>query len=287
MYDFLFDKQPDTTFLGDEILHIPGEPVTDRDQYIVANALTSALPFLLLHSNEWSNLDDLMAIVASGKCKVVRSDIDGVVRCLELLETQGGPAPQAVEKFLDNAHLYLPRHVIERWKKTDLYSRMVAAHDAKKEKKRGEYRDIHDIFLTLYDSKMAYEKKERILESIISSVEWGWGVSGISQKAIEAFKKVGCEELPKELMLKTVSPFFKLANKLLRGEKLIYREWLFAIELGYETHLITEDEDRLGENYEFEMLDPSMQLFMNRVNVITFDDDEHDYLKRTKVIKRY
>ena len=156
-------------------MHIPGEPVTDRDQYIVANALTSALPFLLLHSNEWSNLDDLMAIVASGKCKVVRSDIDGVVRCLELLETQGGPAPQAVEKFLDNAHLYLPRHVIERWKKTDPYSRMVAAHNAKKEKKRGEYRDIHDIFLTLYDSKMAYEKKERILESIISSVDWDWG----------------------------------------------------------------------------------------------------------------
>ena len=101
-------------------MHIPGEPVTDRDQYIVANALTSALPFLLLHSNEWSNLDDLMAIVASGKCKVVRSDIDGVVRCLELLETQGGPAPQAEEKDLDKANIYLPRHVIERWKKTDL-----------------------------------------------------------------------------------------------------------------------------------------------------------------------
>ena len=267
-------------------MHIPGEPVTDRDQYIVANALTSALPFLLLHSNEWSNLDDLMAIVASGKCKVVRSDIDGVVRCLELLETQGGPAPQAVEKFLDNAHLYLPRHVIERWKKTDLYSRMVAAHDAKKEKKRGEYRDIHDIFLTLYDSKMAYEKKERLLEAIISSVDWDWGVSGISHKAIEAFKKVGYEGFPKELLLKTVSPFSKLANKLLRGEKLIYREWLFAIELGYETHLITEDEDRLGENYEFEMLDPSRRLFMNRVNVITFDVNEYDYLKHTKVISR-
>ena len=267
-------------------MHIPGEPVTDRDQYIVANALTSALPFLLLHSDEWSNLDDLMAIVASEKLKNVRSDIDGVVRCLELLETQGGPAHQAVEKFLDNAHLYLPRHVIERWKKTDLYSRNLAAWIAKKEKKRGEYRDIHDIYLTLYDSKMAYEKKERILESIISSVDWYWGVSGISQKAIEAFKKVGYEELPKELMLRTVSPFSKLANKLLRGEKLIYREWLFAIELGYETHLITEDEDRLGENYEFEMLDPSRRLFMNRVNVITFDVNEYDYLKHTKVISR-
>ena len=63
---------------------------------------------------------------------------------------------------------------------------MVAANDAKKEKKRGEYRDIHDIFLTLYDSKMTDEKKERLLEAIISSVDWDWGVSGISQKAIEA-----------------------------------------------------------------------------------------------------
>lgn len=264
-------------------MHIPGEPVTDRDQYIVANALTSALPFLLLHSNEWSNLDDLMAIVASGKCKVVRSDIDGVVRCLELLETQGGPAPQAVEKFLDNAHLYLPRHVIERWKKTDPYSRMVAAHNAKKEKKRGEYRDIHDIFLTLYDSKMAYEKKERILESIISSVEWDWGVSGISQKAIEAFKKVSCEELPKELMLKTVSPFFKLANKLLRGEKLIYREWLFAIELGYETHLITEDEDQSGAEYEYQPVDQSQGLFKSAENSISFDHFEKEFLKEKKL----
>ena len=264
-------------------MHIPGEPVTDRDQYIVANALTSALPFLLLHSNEWSNLDDLMAIVASGKCKVVRSDIDGVVRCLELLETQGGPAPQAVEKFLDNAHLYLPRHVIERWKKTDLYSRMVAAHDAKKEKKRGEYRDIHDIFLTLYDSKMTYEKKERLLEAIISSVDWDWGVSGISQKAIEAFKKVGCEELPKELMLKTVSPFSKLANKLLRGEKLIYREWLFGIKLGYETHLITEDEDKSGEEYEHQPVDQSQGLFKSAENSISFDHFEKEFLKGKKL----
>ena len=268
-------------------MHIPGEPITDRDQYIVANALTSALPFLLLHSNAWSNLDDLMAIVASEKLKNVHSDIDGVVRCLELLETQGGPAHQAVEKFLDNAHLYLPRHVIERWKKTDFNSRMIAAWNAKKEKERGEYRDIHDIFLTLYDSKMPYEKKERILKSIISSVDWDWGVSGISQKAIEGFKKVGYEELPKELMLKTVSPFSKLANKLLRGEKLIYREWLFAIELGYETHLVTEDEDSSKVGYEFETLDPSMRLFRYTENVITYGVEEYVYLKHAKVIKRY
>ena len=264
-------------------MHIPGEPVTDRDKYIVANALTSALPFLLLHSNEWSNLDDLMAIVASEKLKDVRSDIDGVVRCLELLETQGGPAPQAVDKFLDNAHLYLPRHVIERWKKRDSYSRMVAAHNAKKEKERGEYRGIYDIFLTLYDSKMAYKKKERILESIISSVDWDWGVSGISHQAIEAFKKVDYEKLPIGLTLKVVSPFSKLVNKLLRGEKLIYREWLFAIELGCETHLVAEHEDNSKAKYEFETLNSSMQLFRYTENEISCSAEEYNYLKILKV----
>jgi len=260
-------------------LHIPGKPVTDRDQYIVANALTSALPFLLLHSHEWSNLDDLMAIVASEKMKNVRSDIDGVVRCLELLETQGGPAPQAVEKFLDNAHLYLPRHVIERWKKTDLNSRMIASWNARKEKERGEYRDIYDIFLTLYDSQMVYGKKERLLEAIISSVDWDWGVSGISHSAIEAFKKLDYEELPYELTLKVVSPFPKLANKLLRGEKLIYREWLFAIELSYETHLITEHEAQRDVAYEFCKLDQQAGLFRRTEAEISFTIDEVKFLK--------
>lgn len=263
-------------------MHIPGEPVTDRDQYIVANALTSALPFLLLHSNEWSNLDDLMAIVASEKHKNVRSDIDGVVRCLELLETQGGPAPQAVEQFLDNAYLYLPRHVIERWKKTDLNSRMIATWNAKKEKERGEYRDIYDIFLTLYDSRMAYEKKESLLEAIISSVDWDWGVSGISHKAIEAFKKVGYEGFPKELMLKTVIPFSKLANKLLRGEKLIYREWLFAIELGYETYLVTDHEAQPDMVFEFCKVDQSSGIFRNTQAGISFGADEILCLKHLK-----
>ena len=155
--------------------------------------------------------------------------------------------------------------------------------NAKKEKKRGEYRDIHDIFLTLYDSQMPYGKKESLLEAIISSVDWDWGVSGISHKAIEAFKKVDYEELPIGLTLKVVSPFSKLANKLLQGEKLIYREWLFGIELGCETHLVTEHEDNSRAKYKFETLNSSMQLFRYTENEISCDAEEYNYLKTLKV----
>jgi len=48
------------------------------------------LPYLSMHLDEWANLDDLMAILASKTFNDVRSNLKGVARCVALLNLQPG-----------------------------------------------------------------------------------------------------------------------------------------------------------------------------------------------------
>ena len=117
-------------------MYIPGDPVTTRDEQIVSSLVTSALPFMLLHQSEWSNLTDLMRI-AKGLKGHVGTQIDGVVECIRRLQEKekSGPASDLVEEFLTNLTDYMPRYVLDRLQGKDIHSRLYSKRerDSKRE----------------------------------------------------------------------------------------------------------------------------------------------------------
>lgn len=97
-------------------MYISGDPVTTRDHQIVVNALTVALPFLLRHSDEWSNLTDLMHILGSEKGRFHLSTEVGLalVQAIRDLQYHGGAHRGCTTKFLDSVKTYVPVEV-DRW----------------------------------------------------------------------------------------------------------------------------------------------------------------------------
>ena len=106
-------------------MYIGGKSITTRDEQIVYSLVTSALPFMLLHQSEWSNLTDLMRI-AKGLKGHVGTQIDGVVECIKRLKEKekSGPESELIERFLTNLDDYMPRYVLERLEGKDIISRL-------------------------------------------------------------------------------------------------------------------------------------------------------------------
>ena len=137
-------------------MYIPGDPVTTRDEQIVSSLVTSALPFMLLHQSEWSNLTDLMRI-AKGLKGHVGTQIDGVVECIKRLKEKekSGPESELVERFLANLDDYMPRYVLERLEGKDIISRLHSRWEQNLEKERSHraekiYRGIVYRVMTSY-----------------------------------------------------------------------------------------------------------------------------------------
>ena len=129
-------------------MYIPGDPVTTRDEQIVSSLVTSALPFMLLHQSEWSNLADLMRI-AKGLKGHVGTQIDGVVECIRRLQEneKSGPASELVEEFLTNLTDYMPRYVLDQLQGKDIHSRLYSRRerDLKRELNQQVERTYHEM----------------------------------------------------------------------------------------------------------------------------------------------
>ena len=118
-------------------MYIGGKSITTRDEQIVYSLVTSALPFMLLHQSEWSNLTDLMRI-AKGLKGHVGTQIDGVVECIKRLKEKekSGPESELVERFLANLDDYMPRYVLERLEGKDIISRLHSKWEQNLERER-------------------------------------------------------------------------------------------------------------------------------------------------------
>ena len=253
-------------------MHISGKPSTCRDEKIVSDALTTALPFMLRHSTEWSNLRDLMKIVGDLPYHRVGSLAPAVVRCIELLKTQGGPVPELVEEYLHDQRKYLSREIeIER----DLRERL----DRQLDVSETHNKDLHRLYLNLYDSSLEYKKKKAILRSLLVGESWTWVVEGISVRSWEILKANGFRKIPNTFERHHFVPFADLANRLLRGEKLNRHDWMFTVKLGEGVHIITKEEHKSKCDYEFFAIDPELRLFQNQSVGFCFGESEKNLLE--------
>jgi len=109
------------------------EEITGRDHYIISQALTVAIPFLLLYSPSVSNTKDLMLIF---KSRYYADALDGVLekpleKAISYMLTQlnsrdladtanRGFQDRLVAEYLDEVETFLPRSISEAWKKTEI-----------------------------------------------------------------------------------------------------------------------------------------------------------------------
>lgn len=253
-------------------MYISGQPSTSRDELIVFNALTAALPFMLLHSTEWSDLRDLMKIVGDFPYHRVGSLAPAVARYVALLETQGGPVPELVQDYLHNQRKYLSREIeIERRLRERLERQLDFSETNNK--------DLHRLYLNLYDSSLEYKKKKAILQSLLVDESWTWVVEGISVNSWEIFRANGFRKIPNTFRRHHFVPFADLANRLLRGEKLNWHDWMLTIKLGKGVHIITKEEHKSKCDYEFFAIDPELRLFQNQSGNFCFGESEKNLLE--------
>lgn len=145
------------------------------------------------------------------------------------------------------------------------------------EKNKKNY-DLFKIFQLIKQTSLDEKKKKIIIRNLFVGEKWSWVVCGISKKSFEILKKNKFEKPRYTLQRHHFKTFNTTVAKLL-SKDLNFEKWSQIIEEGEKTHILTNDEHRMKEDYKFYEIPLEKGLFKNLSVGFSYKNEEKDFLK--------
>jgi hypothetical protein len=123
---------------------------------------------------------------------------------------------------------------------------------------------FYNIYKQLYNSnELEYKKKKIILRALFVGEKWSWKVIGISKKTFNIYKDNNFKKVKKKFERHHFVPFAETAKEMFQGPLLTTNLWWKLINKNEKTHLISIDEHKKGNIYEYFEIPTKHKLFAN------------------------
>ena len=141
--------------------------------------------------------------------------------------------------------------------------------------------DLFGIFLKIKHSSLSVAKKKQLIRPLFIGEEWSWVVTGISKNSIIAIRQNDFKYPPHTLCRHHFKKSEETISELLDEQSLGFGDWSKIIAAGERVHIITNEEHKLENDYEFYPVDISDKLFGNKSRGFKYNKSEEEFVKRT------
>ena len=140
--------------------------------------------------------------------------------------------------------------------------------------------ELYQIFLSIKESSLlSVSKKKQLIRPLFIGEEWSWVVTGISKESVNVLKNNNYKKPPYALCRHHFKPFNETVIELLNLEKPTFNGWSEIISKGEIVHIITNEEHKKKEDYEYFDVPTDEGLFLNRNVGFRYNDSEKGFVK--------